>query len=308
MNKKNTNYKVLVIGSSGFIGSNLCKRLITSGHEVYGCDIVRPKKSIQYNHMYCDITKYQDVKRIMSTLSPDYIYYLSALMRMSDFHPNVKPGWDVNVTGLVNVLECCKDITNLRRVVFSSTVHVYSACDENVVDEQTLLHNQISLHPYALSKLTCENIIRSYHKMSGIPHTILRFGVVIGPGGHRDQVVHRFVELCNSMKTITIQGTGNISRCFVYIDDLVDCACRVLYSNVDGVFNCCLPDTITIRELLDFINVEGTTVTYEPERAGDFSCPVACNNKAENLLGWKPVNNIFDSILKYKNWYNSIST
>lgn len=307
MNKKNTNSKILVIGSSGFIGTKLCNQLMELGHIVVGCDIMMPREHVEYEHICCDVTNHTAVKDMMSKTAPDFVYYLAALMRMSDFHPNVKPGWDVNVTGLVNVLECCKDATNLKRVIFSSTVHVYSACDESVVDEQTSLHNQINLHPYALSKLTGENIIKSYNKMTGLPYTILRFGVVIGPEGHDDQVVHRFVKLCDDMKTISIQGTGDISRCFVYIDDLIKCTCNVLYKDINGTFNCCLPDTITIKEIVDYVNVRGTTIVHTPERVGDFSCPVVCNDKARQMLGWVPETDIFDSILKYKNWYNSIS-
>ena len=308
MNKKNTNYKVLVIGASGFIGSNLCKRLVVSGYEVYGCDIVRPKKPVQYNHLNCDITKYQDVKNMMSIVSPDYVYCLAALMRMSDFHPELKPGWDVNVTGLVNVLECCKDIKSLKKFIFSSTVHVYSACNNDKVDEQTPLHNQKNLHPYALSKLTGENIIKSFNMMTGLPYAIFRFGVAVGPGGHADQVIHRFVELCENKQTITIQGTGDTSRCFVYIDDLINCIYDAINVGTNDTYNCCISDTITIKEIVDIINVNNTEVVHTPGRAGDFSCPVVCNMKAKNNLNWYPVNNVFDSILKYKIWYKGINT
>ena len=283
--------KIAIIGGAGFIGTKLNRYLRSKGCDIRVFDIKDNSIDVTRPSTYYNLIDY----------NPDYIFHFAAKMRMSDFHPSPKPGWDVNVTGLINTLECCNKLTNLKRVIFSSTVHVYSATNDTTVDEDTVLSHQPALHPYALSKITGEDIIKSYNLMNGLNYTILRFGVVYGPEGHSDMVLHKFIQQSLADTPVTI--TGNTTRCFVYIDDLIQALYKCIESDkIDNqTINCCYDYSVSIMNLIKMLRL--SSFFWTESRVGDFNCPTVSNNKAKILLNWSPETTLEQGIENCKNWY-----
>ena len=287
--------RIAVIGGSGFIGSNLTTKLKSSGHDVVSLDI---------SDGSLDVTDHEETNNTLKRLDPEIVYYLAAKMRVSDFQPDPVPGCDINVMGLANVLTACTQIKSFKKIIFSSTIHVYACCDsESKVHEDTVLDYNRTVHPYAWTKLAGEALIRSYNQTFNLPYIILRFGVVYGPGGHKDMVLHRYIDNCIKGLPIECYGSGDTKRTFVYIDDVITGLESSATSDVcNDTINLCNSESVSIIDLYKYITetVRHTDIIHKPDRLGDFSSPVISNYKASHTLNWRPNKLMIDGIKLYQ--------
>mgnify|MGYP003640326256 CR=1 FL=1 len=274
--------KIVIIGASGFIGTHLSEHLRKSGDEVVCLDIIDGS---------IDVTDLSIVERVLMQLSPDIVYILAAKMRVSEFHPSPTSGCDVNIQGLSNVMYVCSKIPNLHKIVFSSTIHVYSCTSDSHVDENTVLDYNNIVHPYAWTKLSGEALVRSYGESLGVPYMIMRFGIVYGPQGHTDMVLHRYIDNSITHTPVDCYGTGEVKRIFVHVHDLVRGLREAgVCSHVNETINLCNTNTISIREIIELVSsvYNQLQVNYTSERALDFSSPEISNDKAFKYLQWTP--------------------
>jgi UDP-glucose 4-epimerase len=293
--------KIALVGGAGFIGSSLAKKL----DDATIIDIARPGEG---KYIYpIDASNEKSIAGVFSWLKPDIVYYMAAMIRSEDCRLDPVGASNVNVQGLVNTLQAC--VThNVKRIVFSSTIHVYANVKEDTASEDT--HVPFPDHIYPCSKMIGEQLIKSFHSLYELPYTILRYGVVCGPRGHSDMVAHSFVNKFINDETLVIEGDGTIKRNFVYIDDLVRGNILALGDKAENeTFNICGDQSVTIREIVDIVGtLEDKPIKVEigKERKGDFKGVTVINNKARDVLGWIPKVTLAEGIRNYYQWIKSL--
>ena len=294
--------KIALIGGAGFVGSSLAKKLDNTTI----IDIARPKEG---RYIYpIDVSDAQSIAGVFSWLKPDIVYYMAAMIRSEECRLDPVGASNVNIQGLVNTLQACVSV-GVKRVIYSSTVHVYANVREDTVAEDTPI--PFPDHIYPCTKLVGEQLIKSFYSLYGLPYTILRYGVVCGPRGHSDMVVHSFINKFINDETLVIEGDGTIKRNFVYIDDLVRGNIVALDLKAKNeTFNICDDRIVTIQEIVDIVSTledKPIKVKAVKERKGDFKGIRVLNNKARDVLGWKPTVTLEEGIKNYYQWIKQLA-
>ena len=203
---------VAIIGGSGFIGSYTKNELVEHGYDVTTIDINKN------SNICCNVLDYNNLKKALSTKKFDAVYMFAAISDSKENHTDIKHAVNTNIMTLTNTLDAMYEL-NIPRIIFSSTVWVYSVCDGIEVNEDSNLSITNSEHIYTTCKLTCEAIIRNYQKVKNIDFTILRYGIAYGPGCHPDTVMSKFINNAIDGKPLIVTGDGSIYRNFLYVTD-----------------------------------------------------------------------------------------
>jgi UDP-glucose 4-epimerase len=293
---------VLVTGGSGFIGSHVVDRLLATGRRVRILDR-RPSPwhdSAQVETVVGDICRIEDVRR--ATRGCDAVCHLAAAADVGEVHAHPVWATELNSTGTLNVLEAARE-AGIKRVVYASTVWVYSDVAADEVDEATpLLH---PAHLYTAGKLSGELYCRSYAELYGLEPTILRFGIPYGPRARPAAVIPSFVERARSGEPLTIAGTGEQERSFVYVEDLADGVVRALRPEAAGkVYNLAGTETTTIRRLAEIVcdEVAETPIVHGEGRNGDLRGARVLSARAEEELGWRADTPLREGVRRYARW------
>ena len=151
--------------------------------------------------------------------SCDAVAHLAAVADVNDVHAEPEDAERVNARGTVTVLEAARR-AGVKRIVYASTIWVYSDCDQEPVDEDTLL--PAPSHLYTSTKLAGELYCKAYQELYGIDYTILRFGIPYGPRAREAAVIPAFVGKALRGEPLTLAGDGSQSRRFVYVEDLAE--------------------------------------------------------------------------------------
>lgn len=283
--------RVAIIGGSGFIGTQTCRELVSHEHHVTVMDLVKPCEPVEgVEYIITDATKYNQIYDMLSRDKFDYVYMFAAI---SDSNENVRDplrSIDKNIVSLVNVLQCVTKL-NIPRIIFSSTVWVYSVSNQIEVNEDTDLPINRCDHIYTTAKLTCEALIRNYNTMCGVNYTILRYGIAYGPGCHPDTVLSKFMHNAIQNKPLVITGGGDISRNFLNVKDHARGNRMAMSPNaVNQTINLEGPEKITIQMVADRVaELHGDIdIVHIDERVGDYKGKIVSNNKSYRLLNWRP--------------------
>jgi UDP-glucose 4-epimerase len=293
---------VLVTGGSGFIGSHVVDRLLATGHRVRILDR-RPSPwhdRAPVETVIGDICRLEDVRR--ATRGCDAVCHLAAAADVGEVYAHPVWATELNSTGTLNVLEAARE-AGIKRVVYASTVWVYSDVAADEVDEATpLLH---PAHLYTAGKLSGELYCRSYAELYGLEPTILRFGIPYGPRARPAAVIPSFVERARSGEPLTIAGTGEQERSFVYVEDLADGVVRALAPEAAGkVYNLAGTETTTIRQLAEIVcdEVADTPIVHGEGRSGDLRGARVLSARAADELGWRPDTPLREGVRRYARW------
>lgn len=280
--------RIAIVGGSGFIGTQTSIELIEHGHDVTVIDLVPPcVGGVKY--IQADVSVYDQAINAL-TGNFDAVYMFAAI---SDSNENVlTPTLSVqsNIVSLSNVLHATYT-HDINKIIFSSTVWVYSVTDLVEVDEQTDLPITSSDHIYTTCKLTCEALIRNYNMMFGIKYTILRYGIAYGPGCHPDTVLSKFITNALAGEKLTITGDGKIHRNFLYVTDHARGNRLALSSECDNqIVNLEGPEKITLNRVAsEIVKIHGdVTISYIDQRQGDYTGKIVSNSRALELMGWTP--------------------
>lgn len=225
--------KILVTGGAGFIGSHVCDRLLSLGHDVVCVDdfndyydpdfkernIKQALKNSKYTIYRADITDLSTLKDIFAREKPEKIIHLAARagVRYSISHPELYVR--VNVLGTLNLLELAKEY-KIKSFVFGSSSSVYGANKKVPFSEEDRVDDPIS--PYAATKKAAEELCHAYHHLYGLKITCLRFFTVYGPRGRPDMVIYLFSKAITDGKPIKRFGNGKTKRDYTFISDIVD--------------------------------------------------------------------------------------
>jgi UDP-glucose 4-epimerase len=294
--------EVLVTGGSGFIGSHVVDRLAAAGHRPRILD-TRPSPwhdLERVDTVIGDICRLEDVRRAMRGCVA--VCHLAAAADVGEVHAHPVWATELNGGGTLNVLEAARE-AGVKRVVYASTVWVYSDTEADEVDEDTPLAHPA--HLYTAGKLSGELYCHSYRELYGLEPTILRFGIPYGPRARPAAVIPSFVERARRGEPLTIAGTGEQERSFVYVEDLADGVVRALVPAAAGrTYNLAGRETATIRQLAEIVSdqVAETPIVHTPGRAGDLRGARVNSDRAERELGWRASTPLDEGVRRYAAW------
>jgi UDP-glucose 4-epimerase len=298
--------RVLVTGGSGFIGSHVVDKLRAQGHEPVIYDLrPSPWHNLDPAHPSVDtvlgsITDREALERALH--SCDAVAHLAAVADVNDVHAEPEDAERVNARGTVTVLEAARR-AGVKRIVYASTIWVYSDCEQEVVDEDTLL--PAPSHLYTSTKLAGELYCKAYQELYGIDYTILRFGIPYGPRAREAAVIPAFVNKALRGEPLTLAGDGGQSRRFVYVEDLADGVALGL-SDVarNRVYNLASDENVTIKQIAVRVQelLGDVEIVHTPARPGDFNGKVVLSDRASRELGWTARTPFAEGVRRYVEW------
>jgi UDP-glucuronate 4-epimerase len=330
---------ILVTGSAGFIGYHLCESLVNSGFNVVGLDNINSYYDInlKYDRLNnlgiqreaAEIfgiisssiifgTKMQFIRmniedrkllpELFEKIKFDLVCNLGAQagVRYSINNPNVYI--DSNIAGFLNILECCRNY-NIKRLVYASSSSVYGNSKKVPFEEEDDVNEPISL--YAATKKSNELMAFTYSHLYDFETIGLRFFTVYGPWGRPDMAMFLFTDAIIKGNPIKIFNSGDLSRDFTYVGDIVDGVTKTLLLNSKGT---CKSEIYNIGnnkpvKLLAFIEtieqIVGKTAIKEmvEMQPGDVNRTWANTQKLEKDFGYKSTTSINEGIKKFVNWY-----
>jgi nucleoside-diphosphate-sugar epimerase len=308
----------LVTGAAGFIGARTSELLIKAGHQVVGID--------NLNDAYDPRVKEYRLRKLQAM--PEFKFHKLDISNKSVIDPfkgekfegvinlaaragvraSVKDPWvyvESNMIGTLNMLEICRQ-TGTQKFIVASTSSIYGEDPPYPTPESA--SSSEPLQPYAASKKGAEAMAHAYHHLYGIDVTVLRFFTVYGPAGRPDLSIFRFVKWISEGQPVRVNGDGEQSRGFTYIDDIARGIIAALKPLDYEVINLGGHEVITINNLIRLIEeVVGkkAIVDHGPADPADMRSNWADVSKAGELLGWEPQFNMRMGIEKLVEWYNA---
>jgi UDP-glucose 4-epimerase len=302
--------RVLVTGGSGFIGSHVVDKLRLSGHEpvIYDLrpspwhipDPAHPRPTASVETVLGSITDREALERALH--SCDAVAHLAAVADVNDVHAEPEDAERVNARGTVAVLEAARR-AGVKRIVYASTIWVYSDCEGEVVDEDTLL--PAPSHLYTSTKLAGELYCKAYQELYGIDYTILRFGIPYGPRAREAAVIPAFVNKAMRGEPLTLAGDGGQSRRFVYVEDLAEGVALGLADVArNRVYNLASDENVTIKQIAERVQelLGDVEIVHTPARPGDFNGKVVLSERASRELGWTARTPFAEGVRRYVEW------
>ena len=294
--------RVLVTGGSGFIGSHVVDKLRLRGHTPIIYDL-RPSPWHELGTVETVLGSITDREALERALQGcDAVAHLAAVADVNDVHAEPEDAERVNARGTVTVLEAARR-SGVKRIVYASTIWVYSDCAEENVDEDTLLPPPS--HLYTSTKLAGELYCKAYQELYGIDYTILRFGIPYGPRAREAAVIPAFVNKALKGDPLTLAGDGLQSRRFVYVEDLAEgvaMACSEMAAN--RVYNLASDETVTIKQIAETVQelIGNVEIVYTPARPGDFGGKIVSSERAKRELSWTAATPFHEGVRRYVAW------
>ena len=308
----------LVTGAAGFIGARTTELLIKDGHTVLGVDNMNnaydPRMKeyrLQKLQAMPGFTFYKlDIsdKSIIDQLKGYKFDGVINLAARAGVRYSVSDPWifvESNVLGTLNMLELCRQ-TSTRKFIVASTSSIYGKDPPYPTPESA--SSSKPLQPYAASKKGAEAMAHAYHHLHNIDVTIMRFFTVYGPAGRPDLSIFRFVQWISEGRPVHVNGDGEQSRGFTYIDDIARGIIAALRPLGFEIINLGGHEVITINNLIKLIeDVVGrkAIIHYGPADPADMRSNWADVSKAGELLGWEPQFNLRQGIKRLVEWYNA---
>ena len=297
--------KILVTGGAGFIGSHLLQLL--QGQQGVEVVVYDNLSSGRREHVPKAIRLVEDDVRDAEGLAHlfvsegfDSVVHLAAqtMVPYSLSHP--EEDCQINLLGLINILECCRKYA-VKHIVFSSSAAVYG---DNL---NIPLHEEEKPMPtsaYGITKMASEHYLRMYHDLYGLNTTVLRFANVYGErqgAGGEGGVVSIFCKLLAAGQGVTVFGNGEQTRDFVYAGDIAEALWRGSQLEGHHVINISTQKETSVNQLLAaFKQAVGREfpVQYAPIREGDIFRSVLANGRCVELLGFCPAMNLQEGVAR----------
>ena len=296
--------KYVVVGGAGFIGSHIVDKLVEQNHEVIIIDNlstgkmenVNPKASVEY----IDISNVNECPNMVEIMSgADALFLLAAKARVQPSIENPVEYETNNTIGTLNVLKCASD-AGVRRVVYSASSSAYGNTEKLTSVESDPIN---PMSPYGAQKYYGEVMCKMFSEVYGLETVSLRYFNIYGErqnvGGAYAMVIGIFADQKLRGEVMTINGDGEQRRDFTYVGDVVNANILASQSEKVGngeVINIGNGDNRSINDIADMIG--GERIHREPVIEPKET--LADNSLAEELLGWKPTQNIEDWVPGYK--------
>lgn len=333
---------IFITGSSGFIGSNLAKRILTTEPDtkVIGLDNMNDYYDVRIKEARLEeLQKFENYTFIKGNLAdkalinsifeqyhPDIVVNLGAQAGVRYSITNPDAYIESNMIGFYNILEACRHYP-VEHLVYASSSSVYGSNKKVPYSTDDKVDNPVSL--YAATKKSNELMAHAYSKLYNIPSTGLRFFTVYGPAGRPDMAYFGFTNKLVNGETIKIFNYGNCKRDFTYVDDIVEGVVRVMAkapekkNGEDGlpippyaVYNI---GNSNPENLLDFVQILSEELVragvlpadYDfeahkelvPMQPGDVPVTFADTEPLERDFGFKPHTPLREGLRKFAEWY-----
>jgi UDP-glucose 4-epimerase len=298
--------KALVTGGSGFIGSHVVDRLLAEGHEARVFDLLPWGYETRAG---CEaiVGDLLDPEVLRDAAEGcDVILHLAAAADVGLVAKHPTDAERLNARGTLNVLEAAR--ATGARVVYASTIWVYSDVVEAEVDEDSQL--ALPSHLYTATKLAGEMYCHSYEQLYDVKTTILRFGIPYGPRARPAAVLPIFVNKALAGEPLTIAGDGMQTRRFVYVEDLADGVVRALAPQAVGrVYNLVSDEDTSVVDIAEAVRaaVGDIEITHVEGRSGDFAGARVCGERAARELGWRACTPFAEGVTRYVAWHRAQS-
>ena len=308
---------ILVTGAAGFIASRICELLLDGGDEVTGIDILndiydRRLKEYRLNKLTgrdgfhfskTDITDFEELEKLFSSNRFDAVINIAGIpgVRLS-----MKDPWlylNVNTGGTLNLLECCRR-HDVKKFIQASTSSIYGENAPFPTNETA--SSDRPLQPYSASKKGAEAECHAYHYLYDIDVTIFRFFTVYGPAGRPDMAIYRFIRWIAEGEPILLNGDGNQTRGFTYVDDIARGSILGLKNVGYEIMNLGGHESISINDLirkLEGLIGKQAVIEHRPVIKADMLANLADITKARQMLGWDPEVDLDEGLRRTTDWY-----
>ncbi|WP_019539651.1 SDR family oxidoreductase [Proteiniphilum acetatigenes] len=319
------NKKILVTGGAGFIGSNLTEALLKKGHDVRVLDNFATGKIEnllplleQYPERLTlqvgDIRKPEDCTKAVEDI--EYVFHEAALGSVPRSIKDPVTSNEVNVSGFLNMLVAARD-AGVKRFIYAASSSTYGD-SQSLPKVEEVIGKPLS--PYAITKYVNELYADVFAKMYGMECIGLRYFNVFGrkqdPNGAYAAVIPLFVKQLMRHESPVINGDGEYSRDFTYIDNVIQMNLLAMEATnpeaVNQVYNTAFGERTTLNQLVDSLKeflgefdpaIRDVEVIHGPNRAGDIPHSLANVDKARVLLGYDPQYNMRNGLKEAVKWY-----
>ena len=318
-------YKVLVTGGAGFIGSNLCEHLLREGHRVVCLDnfatgkfeniekLLRENRD-RFTLIVGDIRKLEDCSKAVEGV--EYVFHEAALGSVPRSINDPITSNEVNVSGFLNMLVASRD-AGVKRFMYAASSSTYGD-SKNLPKVEDIIGRPLS--PYAITKYVNELYADVFARTYGMECIGLRYFNVFGrrqsPDGAYAAVIPKFVQQLMKHESPLINGDGEYSRDFTYIDNVIQMNMLAMNTRnaeaVNTVYNTAYGENTTLNELVGYLKeflseydpaIAGVEIKYGPVRKGDIPHSLASIDKARKLLDYAPEFDIKRGLKEAVTWY-----
>jgi UDP-N-acetylglucosamine 4-epimerase len=315
--------KILVTGGAGFIGSNLCEHFLSKGYEVVCLDnfatghrhnLAAFANNPAFTLIEGDIRNPDDCREAVSGV--DYVLHQAALGSVPRSINDPVTTNDVNVSGFLNMLVASRD-AKVKRFVYAASSSTYGDSESLPKVEEKIGK---PLSPYAITKYVNELYAEIFSTTYGLETIGLRYFNVFGrkqdPNGAYAAVIPKFVTQLMNHESPVINGDGNYSRDFTYIDNVIQMNELAMTSDnpeaINTVYNTAVGDRTTLNDLVRYLKeslseydsaIAAVAIVHGPNRAGDIPHSLASIDKAKKLLGYEPQFSMQNGLREAVKWY-----
>lgn len=314
---------ILVTGGAGFIGSNLCEHLLKKGHSVVCLDNFATGKPENIQHLFSnpsfklivgDIRNLEDCKKAVEGV--DYILHEAALGSVPRSIKDPITTNEVNIGGFLNMLVTARD-AKVKRFVYAASSSTYGD-SQSLPKVEDVIGRPLS--PYAVTKYVNELYADVFSKTYGMECIGLRYFNVFGrrqdPNGAYAAVIPLFVKKLMQHESPIINGDGEYSRDFTYIDNVILMNELALSTNnpdaLNTIYNTAYGERTTLNQLVDYLKeflsvydpeIASIKIKHGPNRLGDIPHSLACIDKAKTLLNYAPQYSMRQGLKEAIDWY-----
>jgi UDP-N-acetylglucosamine 4-epimerase len=314
---------ILITGGAGFIGSNLCDYFLGLGHKVICLD----NFSTGHHHNLKDLISNSnftliegDIRNISDCVKAvegvDYVLHQAALGSVPRSINDPVTTNDVNVSGFLNMLVASRD-AKVKRFVYAASSSTYGD-SQGLPKVEEVIGKPLS--PYAITKYVNELYAEIFSKTYGLETIGLRYFNVFGrkqdPKGAYAAVIPKFVMQLMNYESPVINGDGNYSRDFTYIDNVIQMNELAITTQnpeaINTVYNTAFGDRNTLNDLVGYLKkylsefdskIADVEIVYGANRAGDIPHSLASIDKAKTILGYNPKYSLQDGLKEAVSWY-----
>ena len=316
--------RVLVTGGAGFIGSNLCEALLKRGDEVVCLDnfatghieniIPLMEQYKNFKLIVGDIRNIEDCRKAVEGV--EYVLHEAALGSVPRSIKDPITSNDVNVGGFLNMIVAARD-AGVKRFIFAASSSTYGD-SKSLPKVEDVIGKPLS--PYAITKYVNELYADVFARTYDFEYIGLRYFNVFGrrqdPNGAYAAVIPLFVKKFMNHEAPNINGDGEYSRDFTYIDNVVQMNLLAIDTDnpaaVNQIYNTAYGERTTLNQLVAYLKeflgemdpaIAEIEPTHGPNRAGDIPHSLASVDKAKQLLGYAPKFSMRDGLKEACKWY-----